>query len=85
VEKTSNEELNDLYYSPNIVRVTKPRIMRWAGHVVCMGIREVYTGFWWGNLKDRGNLEDPGISGRMILRWIFRKCDVRAWTGLFWL
>ena len=32
-----NEELNDLYTSPNIVRVIKPRRMRWAGHVARMG------------------------------------------------
>ena len=32
-----NEELNDLYPSPNIVRVIKSRRMRWAGHVACMG------------------------------------------------
>jgi len=32
-----NEELNDLYSSPNIVRVIKSRKMRWAGHVVRMG------------------------------------------------
>ena len=32
-----NEELNDLYSSPNIVRVIKSRIMRWAGHVARMG------------------------------------------------
>ena len=32
-----NEELNDLYSSPNIVRVIKSRRMRWAGHVACMG------------------------------------------------
>ena len=32
-----NEELNDLYCSPNIVRVIKPRRMRWAGHVARMG------------------------------------------------
>ena len=32
-----NEELNDLYSSPNIVRVIKPRRMRWAGHVARMG------------------------------------------------
>ena len=31
-----NEELNDLYCSPNIVRVIKPRRMRWAGHVARM-------------------------------------------------
>jgi hypothetical protein len=33
----SNEELNDLYSLPNIVRVVKSRIMRWAGHVARMG------------------------------------------------
>jgi len=32
-----NEELNDLYSSPNIVRVIKSRRMRWAGHVARMG------------------------------------------------
>jgi len=32
-----NEELNDLYSSPNIVRVIKSRRMRWAGHVAFMG------------------------------------------------
>ena len=32
-----NEELNDLYSSPNIVRVTKSRRMRWSGYVARMG------------------------------------------------
>jgi len=36
---------------------------------------EVYTGFWWGNLRERDNLDDPGVDGRIILRWIFRKWD----------
>ena len=37
------EELNDLYCSPNIVRVIKWRRMRWAGHVAFMvGVRGVY-------------------------------------------
>jgi len=35
--KPHNEELNDLYCSPNIVQVIKSRRMRWEGHVVCMG------------------------------------------------
>jgi hypothetical protein len=35
--KLHNEELNDLYYSHNIVRVIKMRIMRWTGHVARMG------------------------------------------------
>jgi hypothetical protein len=46
---------------------------------------EVYTWFWWGNLRERDHLEDPGIDERIMLRWIFRKCDVRAWTGSMWL
>jgi len=36
-KKLHNEELNDLYSLPNIVRVVKSRRMRWAGHVVRMG------------------------------------------------
>jgi len=35
--KLHNEKLNDLYCSPNIVRVIKSRRKRWAGHVACMG------------------------------------------------
>jgi hypothetical protein len=42
---------NDLYSSPNIVRVIKSRRMRWAGHVAWMGRREACIGFWWGNLR----------------------------------
>jgi hypothetical protein len=40
-----------------------------------MGGGEVYIEFWRGNLRERNNLENPGVDGR-ILRWIFRKCDV---------
>jgi hypothetical protein len=50
-----------------------------------MGRAEVYQGFWWGNLREGDHLEDPGIDGRIILRWIFRKWDVGAWTGSIWL
>jgi len=46
---------------------------------------EVHTGFWLGNLRERHHLEDPGVDGRIILRWIFMKCCVGVWTGLIWL
>jgi len=50
-----------------------------------MGCVEVYTGFWWGILREIGHLEDPGVDGSIILKCIFRKWDVRAWTGSKWL
>jgi len=49
--KLHNEELNNLYSSPSIVRVIKSRTMRWVGHV--WGRVEMYTGFWWGSLRER--------------------------------
>jgi len=50
-----------------------------------LGKEEMYTRFWWRNLRERDNLEDPGVDGRIILRCIFSKCDVGAWTGSIWL
>jgi len=41
----------------------------------------VYTGFWWGNLKERDHLEAPSVDGRIISRWIFRKWD-EDWIDL---
>jgi len=46
---------------------------------------EVHTGFGLGNLREKQHLEDPGIEGKIISRWIFRKWDGEAWTGLIWL
>jgi hypothetical protein len=40
------------------------------------GRGETYTGFWWGNPRERDHLGDPGVSGRIILRLIFSKYDV---------
>jgi hypothetical protein len=39
-----NEELHDLYSSPNIIRAIKSRRMKWAGHVARMGREEAHTG-----------------------------------------
>ena len=51
--KLHNEELNNLYSSPNIVWVIKSRRMKWAGHVALLERREACTVFWWGNLRER--------------------------------
>jgi hypothetical protein len=58
-----HNELNDLYCSPNIVRVIKSRRMRWVGHVARTGGGKAYTGFWWGNLWATDPMENPGVKG----------------------
>jgi len=42
----------------------------------------VYTGFWWGNMSERDHWGEPGVDGRIILRWILREWDVGVWTGI---
>jgi len=61
--KLHNEELKDLHFSPNIVRVIKSRRMRWAGHVAHMGERrDVYRVLV-------GKPEGKKPLGRPRLRW----------------
>jgi len=36
-------------------------------------------------MRERDHLEDPGLEGRIILRWMFRKWDVGVWTESIWL
>jgi hypothetical protein len=50
-----------------------------------MGEMTGYAGFWWGNLRERDHLGDPGVDGGIILGWLFRKWDVELWTGVSWL
>jgi hypothetical protein len=45
----------------------------------------VCTGFWWGNLREGDHWGDPGVYGRIILGWIFKKCNVGVRIGLGWL
>jgi hypothetical protein len=49
------------------------------------GAGEVHTGFWWEDPREGDHLEDLSLDGRIILKFIFKKWDGRAWTGLIWL
>ena len=79
-----NEELNDLYSSPNIVRVIQSRRMRWAGHVALMGEEMGCIGSFWGNRREGDHWGDLGVDGWIRLGWISMKWDVGIWTGLGW-
>ena len=79
-----DEELNDLYPSPNIVRVIKSRRMRWAGHVACMGEeRGVY-------MVLLGKPEGKRPLGCPRCRWVYNirvdlqevGCGYMNWIGL---
>jgi len=78
--KLHNEMFNDLYCSPNIVRVIKSR-MRWARLLARLvesrGAYRVLV----GKPEGKEPLKDPGIDGRIILRWIFRDGD----RGMDWI
>jgi hypothetical protein len=74
--------LNDLYSSPNIIRVIKSRRMRWAGHVAHMG--EGRNAYW--ILVGRPEGRRP--LGRPRLRWEDNiKIDLQevGWRGMDWI
>jgi hypothetical protein len=58
-----NEELRDLYCSADIIRVSRSRSLRWAGHVACMGRTEMCTLFRF----EKDHLEDLSLNVKITL------------------
>jgi len=46
---------------------------------------EVRAGVWWGDLRERGHLEELVMDGSITLRCIIKKYDGRMWIGFIWL
>jgi hypothetical protein len=83
--KLHNDELHNLYSSPNIVRVVKLRRMRCAVHVARMGRGELFAVFWLGGPKVRDHWEDLSVGGRITLRLALRRYGSMGRTGFGWL
>jgi len=83
MELQHNEELSDLYYSPNIVWVIKSRRMRWAGHVACMGAERGVHRVLVGKLEGKRPLGRPRLgwvdNSRMDLEEV--GCGYMDWIG----
>ena len=73
--KLHNEELNDLYSLPNIVRVVKSRRIGWAGHVARMGEDRGVHRALVRKPEGKSHWGDQDVDGRIILIWIFRKLE----------
>ena len=80
--KLHNEELYDLYCSPNIIHVIKLMRMRWAGHVACMVDRRSVYRVLAGRPEGKRPLDKPGYKWKDNIKSIFKKWDVGVWTGL---
>jgi hypothetical protein len=65
-----NEELYDLYSSSNI-RVIKSRCVKWAGHVARIRDRRAAYRVLVVELRERAHLEDLGVDGRIVLKFVF--------------
>ena len=73
LRRLHNEELNDLYSSPHIVRVIKSRRMRWAGHVARMGEERGAYRVLVGKPEGKSHWGNLGVDAWIVLRWILRR------------
>jgi hypothetical protein len=84
--KLHNEELHNLYSSPDIIRQTKSRQMRWTGHVARMGEERKLHKILVGKPEGKIPLEDQGVDGRLGSEWMdLRGIDLEVWIGFDWL
>ena len=82
--KLQNEELNDQYSSPNIVRVMKSRIMRWAGHVARMGERRGVYRVLIGKPEGKSPLVRPRCRWLDNMKMNLQEVGCGVWNGSSW-
>ena len=84
--KLRNEELNDLYSLPNIIKVIKLRRMRWMGHVAQMRERRGVYRILLGKPEGRRQFGSLGqIYEEDNIKMDLQEVGCGPWTGLIWL
>lgn len=80
MQNTHNKKLHELYFSPNIIKMMKSSMMRWAWHVARTGQMRNNTKLQFVNLKWSNHLGRQGIRGKIILKLSLKKQDLREWA-----
>jgi hypothetical protein len=80
-----NEELRKLYASPDIIRATESRKMRWTGHVARVGETSNAYKILVEKPEGKRRLGRPTRRWGIILEWILGKQGGKVWTGCIWL
>jgi hypothetical protein len=68
--RLNNEELHNLYASPNIIGVIRLRRIKWAGNIARVGDTRNAHKILVGKSEKRNHSEDLGIDGKIILEWL---------------
>jgi hypothetical protein len=80
--KLHNEKLQNLCSSPSIIRVIKPRRMRWAGYVAHMRARRNACSIMVGNPERKRPVERPGCRWKDNIKMVLGEI---AWGGMDWI
>jgi hypothetical protein len=81
-KKLQNEELHNLFSSPDVIRMMKSRRMRWVGHVACMGAKRNAYRVLVGKPERK---RSPGISRRRWENNIKMEHKEMGWSGMGWI
>jgi hypothetical protein len=64
--------------------VIKAKMMRWARHVTHTEKIKIHAKLLSRKMKEKDHLEDVNVTGRIILNWILKECNINRYTWFIW-